>query len=135
MLPCGEAGACVVVVSWCGMVAHELCLPSLLYLLVVLCWRQVKAGMAYGVCFLLGFDLPSWLPARYWPTIKLLNLALCVPHIVRQSSLVLMSNTSHYYGDVPPGGDGMLYQNQVISMANILAWPAQVWWLRPVNDW
>lgn len=85
-----------------------------------------KLGMLYGAYHLCGAPLPAWLPAHWWPAVCTFNLAMCIPYIVRQGGLQLMSNTSHYYMDVPPGGDGLLKQNQIISMSNIVAWPSQL---------
>jgi hypothetical protein len=69
-----------------------------------------KLGMLYGAYHLCGAPLPAWLPAHWWPAVCTFNLAMCIPYIVRQGGLQLMSNTSHYYMDVPPGGDGLLKQ-------------------------
>jgi hypothetical protein len=59
--------------------------------------------------------------------IKVLNLTLVVPNTIREGCLKLMSNCSHYFGDVTPGGDGVLEQNQMVFdafslPANLCCW-------------
>lgn len=44
------------------------------------------------------------------------------PNLVRQTSIVLMSSFSHYYGDIPP--NDVFYQNQILR--HPLLWPFQL---------
>lgn len=53
--------------------------------------------------------LPHWL---YW-WIKKFHLLSFLPNCIRQSSIVLMSTLSHYYGDIPT--KSVFYQNQVLD--------------------
>ena len=84
-----------------------------------------KLFMGYELWFyFMGDDaIPLGLEV-YYPIIKTLTYSLCFSNILRQACLVLMSNTSHYFGDVQPGGDGVLQQNQSIS--TIVSIPPQL---------
>jgi len=88
-----------------------------------------KLGMLYAYFLFLSGDgqLPAWLPAHWWPTVRLLNFALVIPNTVREALLKCMSNCSHYFGDITPGGDGVLEQNQMVLdlaslPANLCCW-------------
>ena len=88
-----------------------------------------KLFTAYQLWFFFksGYDIPFGL-GEYYNFVETFTLSFCASNILRQACLVLMSNTSHYYGDVTPGGEGVLQQNQSISLLgykNILALPAQ----------
>jgi fatty acid desaturase len=48
-----------------------------------------------------------------YPIIHSLAICLCFPNLLRQGSLVLMSNASHYYGDIPL--NTVYYQNQILD--------------------
>jgi hypothetical protein len=53
-----------------------------------------------------------------WPFIRNGCILLAFPNTIRQACLVLMSNTSHYYGDIPM--NDVFYQNQIL--AHPLVW-------------
>jgi len=67
-----------------------------------------------------GFALyvPSWVTI----TLRTLFILFGAPNILRQACLVLMSNGSHYYGDIPPRD--VFYQNQILD--SWLVWPWQL---------
>jgi hypothetical protein len=93
---------------------------------VILIWVALtKAFLAYSLWWLLmGWEtaLPWFLPARLWPVVRDLNVLLTLPNTVRQACLMLMSNTSHYYGDIPP--NDVFYQNQIVD--HPIVWPFQL---------
>ena len=61
-----------------------------------------------------GYDnYNHYLPASQWWWIRAAAVLMCLPNMLRQSCLVLMSNCSHYYGDIP--GKSVLYQNQILD--------------------
>lgn len=61
-----------------------------------------------------GYDqYHLYLPASQWWWIRAAAVLLCLPNMLRQSCLVLMSNCSHYYGDIPE--KSVLYQNQILD--------------------
>jgi len=61
-----------------------------------------------------GYDqYHHYLPASQWWWIRAAAVLMCLPNILRQSCLVLMSNCSHYYGDIPE--KSVLYQNQILD--------------------
>lgn len=70
----------------------------------------VVAMYVYGdsYCAHLPF-LPPWL---YW-WVKKFHLLSFLPNCIRQSSIVLMSTLSHYYGDIP--AKSVFYQNQILD--------------------
>jgi fatty acid desaturase len=63
-----------------------------------------------------------YLPARHWIWIRAANVLLCLPNLLRQACLVLMSNCSHYYGDIPERS--VLHQNQILD--HPLFYPFQI---------
>jgi hypothetical protein len=74
----------------------------------------MKALQIYMLGFLiLGDRCSEYLPIEYWPTVRDCALMLCVPNIIRQYSLVVMSNCSHYYGDIPVKSP--MFQNQILD--------------------
>jgi len=54
-----------------------------------------------------------YLPASQWWWIRAAAVVIVLPNILRQSCLVLMSNCSHYYGDIPE--KSVFYQNQILD--------------------
>lgn len=54
-----------------------------------------------------------YLPARHWGWIRAVNVCICIPNMLRQFFLVMMSNCSHYYGDIPE--KSVFYQNQILD--------------------
>jgi len=66
--------------------------------------------------------LPWFLPAWLWPIVRDANVLLALPNLFRQSSLMLMSNSSHYFGDIPP--NDVFYQNQILD--HPIVWPFQL---------
>lgn len=62
------------------------------------------------------------LPAWGWPWARDLTVLLVLPNVLRQSSLVLMSSSSHYYGDIPERD--IFFQNQILS--NWMLFPFQL---------
>ena len=74
-----------------------------------------KLFLWYSVIgYFTAWNLPSWfLPARFWPFIRDATILICAPNILRQSCLVLMSNCSHYYGDIPE--KDVSFQNQILD--------------------
>lgn len=74
-----------------------------------------KAFLAYVVMFgLYGPHTDSFLlPLKYWPFFRDANILLCIPNYLRHSALVIMSNCSHYYGDIPE--KSVFYQNQILD--------------------
>lgn len=82
-----------------------------------------KAFMAFYITHLL---LPNiyfhYFPIQYWEIIRDLNILFCFPNIWRQFCIVLMSNCSHYYGDIPD--KSVFYQNQILN--HWIFWPFQL---------
>jgi hypothetical protein len=74
-----------------------------------------KAWILYVLTMLVvGYDhYHLYLPASLWPFLRAANVLVCLPNIVRQACLVLMSNLSHYYGDIPE--KSVFYQNQILD--------------------
>lgn len=74
-----------------------------------------KGFMAYVIMYtLFGWDTEFvLLPFKFWPFFRDINVLICIPNYVRQSSLVVMSNCSHYYGDIPE--KSVFYQNQILD--------------------
>lgn len=56
---------------------------------------------------------PHYLPAAPWPALRAAAVLLVLPNIARQFCLVLMSNCSHYYGDIPE--KSVAFQNQILD--------------------
>lgn len=63
-------------------------------------WLDYDSNTIYGVSTL-------------YPIIHYLAICLCFPNLVRQSCLVLMSSSCHYYGDIPL--NTVYYQNQILD--------------------
>jgi hypothetical protein len=55
----------------------------------------------------------EYLPERHWWWIRAANVCICLPNLIRQACIQTMSNTSHYYGDVPE--KSVFYQNQILD--------------------
>lgn len=73
-----------------------------------------KIWMIYIACmFYFGNNWIHYLPERHWWWIRWLNVVICLPNLLRQSCLQVMSNTSHYYGDIPE--NSVFYQNQILD--------------------
>jgi fatty acid desaturase len=76
-----------------------------------------KAYLAYCLSFIITSYFPSatFLPLfpSLWPLVRDLNILFCFPNILRQACLVLMSNSSHYFGDIPLLD--VFYQNQILD--------------------
>ena len=74
-----------------------------------------KLWMLYvGVMLCVGYShYPVYLPARHWAWIRAANVLVCLPNMLRQACLVMMSNSSHYYGDIPE--KSAFYQNQILD--------------------
>lgn len=79
---------------------------SALFLLQVLFGQQYFNNIAtsYGILNNLPM-IYQWL----WD----INVLIVFPNIIRQSSLQLMSNASHYYGDIPE--KSVYFQNQILD--------------------
>ncbi|CAM4828374.1 unnamed protein product [Rotaria magnacalcarata] len=60
----------------------------------------------YDINSLIGFH-------TFYPIIRTLAVCLCFPNVLRQGCLVMMSNSSHYYGDLPL--NTVYYQNQILD--------------------
>jgi hypothetical protein len=64
--------------------------------------------------FFFGRDVIStYVPITYWYFIRDINILLFIPNYIRHSSLAIMSNCSHYYGDIPD--KSVFYQNQILD--------------------
>jgi fatty acid desaturase len=50
---------------------------------------------------------------KFYPIIHALTICICLPNLLRQGCLVLMSNSCHYYGDIPL--NTVYYQNQILD--------------------
>jgi fatty acid desaturase len=73
-----------------------------------------KLFTIYMVAFyLLPPTYAQYLPMKYWDFIRDTNILICLPNMIRQTALVLMSNCSHYYGDIPE--KSVFYQNQILD--------------------
>jgi hypothetical protein len=74
-----------------------------------------KAWMVYVLTMcLVGYEnYHLYLPARLWGFIRASAVLICLPNILRQFCLVMMSNCSHYYGDIPE--KSVFYQNQILD--------------------
>jgi hypothetical protein len=83
-----------------------------------------KLWFLYVITMLVvGYDnYHLYLPARHWWWIRASAVLLCLPNMWRQACLVLMSNCSHYYGDIPE--KSVFYQNQILD--HWLVWPFQL---------
>jgi hypothetical protein len=57
-----------------------------------------------------------------WKWIYDLNILIVIPNIFRQAALQLMSNSSHYYFDIPEKSP--FYQNQILD--HWMFWPFQL---------
>lgn len=68
------------------------------------------------------FDPAYLLPASGWPWVRDLAVLLVLPNMLRQSCLVFMSSSSHYYGDIPTRD--VFFQNQILS--NWMLFPFQL---------
>ncbi|CAF3960761.1 unnamed protein product [Rotaria magnacalcarata] len=80
------------------------------------CILQTFVG--YNVfCFFyscLDYDINSLIGFHtFYPIIRTLAVCLCFPNVLRQGCLVMMSNSSHYYGDLPL--NTVYYQNQILD--------------------
>jgi fatty acid desaturase len=80
------------------------------------------AMLLYVLSELIGIEQAK----PYWDAISVAVYGMLIPNTIRQASLHLMSNTSHYYGNVPPKGKGIMLQNQILDVTNVFAWPAQL---------
>ncbi|CAF1112479.1 unnamed protein product [Adineta steineri] len=60
----------------------------------------------YDIVTIFGFH-------TFYPIIRTLAVCLTLPNLIRQSSLILMSNCCHYYGDIPL--NNVYYQNQILD--------------------
>ncbi len=61
-------------------------------------------------------ELAEMMLARYpkmWALVWDFNMIMVIPNIIRQSSLQLMSNITHYYADIPE--KSCYYQNQILD--------------------
>lgn len=71
-------------------------------------------NLLFFAYFILNYDVNT-IPGIYtfFPFIRILAVCLCFPNLLRQGCLVLMSNSSHYYGDIPM--NTVFYQNQILD--------------------
>lgn len=74
-----------------------------------------KAYMIYVITmYIVGYEnYHTYLPAALWPFLRASAALVCFPNILRQACLVMMSNCSHYYGDIPE--KSVSYQNQILD--------------------
>lgn len=70
----------------------------------------------------LPYDPALLLPAEGWTLARDLAVLWILPNVLRQSSLVLMSSYSHYYGDIPERD--VFFQNQILN--SWLVFPMQL---------
>ncbi|CAF4761277.1 unnamed protein product [Rotaria socialis] len=66
----------------------------------------ISDDINYDINTLIGFH-------TCYPIIRTLAVCLCFPNVLRQGCLVMMSNSSHYYGDIPL--NTVYYQNQILD--------------------
>ena len=52
-------------------------------------------------------------PLSYWWIVRDMCILICIPNYIRHSCIVVMSNCSHYYGDIPE--KSVFYQNQILD--------------------
>lgn len=77
-----------------------------------------RTYLTYNILFLIysffNYD-PSTIygTEKFYPLVRILTICVCFPNLIRQGCLVLMSNTSHYYGDIPL--NTVYYQNQILD--------------------
>jgi fatty acid desaturase len=74
--------------------------------------------LIYNLFFFLYFYLNYDINTIYsintlYPIVRALAVCLCLPNVLRQSCLVMMSNSSHYYSDIPL--NTLYYQNQILD--------------------
>jgi fatty acid desaturase len=68
----------------------------------------------FFLCFYLNYDVNTIYGINtLYPIIRTLTVCLCLPNLLRQSCLVLMSTSCHYYGDIPT--NTVYYQNQILD--------------------
>ncbi len=74
-----------------------------------------KVFAVYLFCNYFGLCQPYIALVPDWAIALLVDfhVMLFLPNVIRQSSLVLMSNSSHYYGDIPE--KSVFFQNQIID--------------------
>jgi fatty acid desaturase len=77
-----------------------------------------RTFLTYNVLFLiysfLNYDINTIYGLnRFYPVIHALSICICFPNLLRQGCLVLMSNSCHYYGDIPL--NTVYYQNQILD--------------------
>jgi len=73
-----------------------------------------KLFILYGIFMLIfGNDYSIYLPIKHWYWIKGVNILICLPNIMRHACIAIMSNCSHYYGDIPE--KSVFYQNQILD--------------------
>jgi hypothetical protein len=77
-----------------------------------------RTFLIYNFLFLvysyLGYDIETMNGIKtFYPIIHNLAICLCFPNLIRQGCLVLMSNSCHYYGDIPL--NTVFYQNQILD--------------------
>ena len=66
------------------------------------------------IMYIVGYNnFHNYISSNIWKFIYSSNILICLPNILRQSCLVLMSNCSHYYGDIPE--KSVFYQNQILD--------------------
>ncbi|CAF1054457.1 unnamed protein product [Rotaria magnacalcarata] len=84
----------------------------LIFLFINLCF--LGYNLLYFIYFCFNYDMNTIYGIdTFYPTIRTLAVCLCFPNLLRQACLVLMSNSSHYFGDIPL--NTVYYQNQILD--------------------
>lgn len=83
-----------------------------------------KAWMVYVITmWVVGYEnYHLYLSPRLWEPLRASAVLISLPNILRQFCLVLMSNCSHYYGDIPE--KSVFFQNQILD--HPLVYPFQL---------
>jgi len=77
-----------------------------------------RTFLTYNILFLIysyfNYDIQTIYGIdKFYPIIHILSICICFPNLLRQACLVLMSNSCHYYGDIPL--NTVYYQNQILD--------------------
>jgi fatty acid desaturase len=77
-----------------------------------------RTYLTYQILFIIysyfNYDIHSiYGMNKFYPIIHALTICICLPNLFRQGCLVVMSNSCHYYGDIPL--NTVYYQNQILD--------------------
>ncbi|CAF0967131.1 unnamed protein product [Didymodactylos carnosus] len=74
----------------------------------------ITYNILFFIYYWLNYDIHTIYGIHtFYPIIHNLAICLCFPNLLRQGCLVVMSNSTHYYGDIPL--NTVYYQNQILD--------------------